>query len=86
MGMTQIFVDNVYYNLGDTATRQKFYNSGAVDMGSDGTGSGLAQPLIFHTGDTSSILTAAGDGTFAYGLSSNGSGNDISADDGPQFA
>ncbi len=86
MGMTQIFVDNVYYNLGDTSTRQKFYNGGAVDMGSDGTGSGLAQPLIFHTGDTSSILTAAGDGTFAYGLSSNGSGNDISADDGPQFA
>jgi|TARA_R110000868_G_scaffold197002_1_gene443161 hypothetical protein len=84
--MTQIFIDNVYYNLSDAGTRQKFYNGGAVDMGTDGTSSGLAQPIIFHTGDTSTILDVGGDGTFTYSLTENGTGADIDADNGPQFA
>lgn len=84
--LTQIFVDNVYYDLSNSTTRAKFYDSGAVDMGSDGTSSGLSQPIIFHTGDTSTILTAGGDGTFTYGLTSNGTGADISTSNGPQFA
>lgn len=82
----QLFVDNVYYNLSDSATLQKFYNGGAVDMGSDGTGSGLAAPVVFHHGDTSTFLTNAGDGSFAYTLTTSGSGSDVSTSNGPQFA
>jgi len=84
--VTQLFVDNVYYNLSDSATLQKFYNGGAVDMGSDGTGSGLAAPVMFHHGDTSTFMTNAGDGTFSYTLTTAGSGSDVSTSNGPQFA
>lgn len=83
---TQIFVDNVYYDLSNSTTLAKFYDSGAVDMGSDGTGSGLSQPIIFHSGNTSTILTNEGDGTFDYTLTTAGSGSDISTSNGPQFA
>jgi len=82
----QLFVDNVYYNLSDSATLQKFYNNGAVDMGSDGTGSGLSAPVMFHHGDTSTFFTNAGDGSFSYTLSTSGSGSDVSTSNGPQFA
>ena len=85
MFVTQIFVDNVYYDLSDAGTLDKFYNGGAVDMGTDGTSSGLAQPITFHIGDTSTILDNGGDGTFTYTLTENGTGADITADDGPQL-
>jgi hypothetical protein len=88
-GFTQLFVDNVYYNLDTLSVRQKFYNSGAVDMGTDGTASGLSQPLIFHTGNTTDFPTKGGDTSrFNYTLTTYRTGTgeaDISTSDGPQF-
>lgn len=44
----QLFIDSRFYNLNDPATLRKFYNDGPVDMGTDGSSSGLSQPRIFH--------------------------------------
>jgi len=82
--MTQLWIDDSAVSLSTNIS--KFYDGGAVDMGSDGTGSGLSQPLIFHTGYTSDFFNKGGDtATFDYTVSSSGSGSDVSADDGPQF-
>jgi hypothetical protein len=58
-----------------------------VDMGSDGTGTGLSQPLIFHTGDTTTFFNLGGDTSrFNYSNTTTGTADgDISAGDGPQF-
>jgi hypothetical protein len=85
--ITQVFIDNSYYDLSNATTRAKFYDSGAVDMGSDGTGTGLTQPLVFHTGDTTTFFNLGGDTSrFNYGNTTTGTADgDISASDGPQF-
>ena len=81
----QLFVDNVYYDLSDSATRAKFYDGGSINMGTDGTASGLAKPLIFHQGNTSTFATAGGDTTtFPYSVTQYGTGADISSANGPQ--
>ena len=83
--VTQLFVDNEFYDITNSSTRAKFYDGGVVDMGTDGTSSGLAQPLIFHTGDTSTFATKGGDTTsFPYSVTANGTGIDGSADEGPE--
>ena len=67
--IAQLYIDDTFLNLGDRANRLKFYNPGVgpVDMGTDGTGSGLAKPLIFHQGDTSTFNTNGGDtDSYAY--------------------
>ena len=87
--VTQLYLDNSFNDISDASTRAKFYNNGAVDMGTDGTGSGLDQPLVFHTGDTSSFFTNAGTG-YAYTLTKVNKSSagvdftDIAAADGPQ--
>ena len=85
--ITQVFIDNSYYDLSNATTRAKFYDGGAVDMGSDGTGTGLSQPLIFHTGDTTTFFNLGGDTSrFNYSNTTTGTADgDISASDGPQF-
>jgi hypothetical protein len=48
-------MEQVYWYAGDIdldANISKFYNNGWVDMGINGTGSGLPTPHIFHSGDT----------------------------------
>ena len=85
--VTQFFVDNTFIDITQTSNREKFYKfGGAVNMGSDGTTSGLDQPLIFHTGNTSTFATKGGDTTsFPYSVSANGTGIDGDPDDGPQI-
>ena len=84
--ITQFFIDYNYYNLSTGSVLDKFYDDGAVDMGADGTSSGLTQPRMFHTGDTGDFFTKGGNtGAWNYGISTTGSGADISADNGPQF-
>lgn len=85
--ITQVFLDNSYYDLSNSTTRAKFYDGGAVDMGSDGTGTGLTQPLMFHTGDTTTFFNLGGDTSrFNYGNTTTGTADgDISTSDGPQF-
>ena len=89
--VAQLYVDNAHNDLSSATVRQKFYDGGAVDMGSDGTSSGLAQPLMFHAGDSTTFTTNGGTGGFSYSLSTNDPSppstlNDIAAEDGPQFA
>ena len=68
--VTQLFVDNTFVDISQPSNREKFYDNGPVDLGSDGTKSGLSQPLIFHTGDTSTFATRGGDVTsFPYTVS-----------------
>jgi len=82
--VTQIFVDNTFIDISQPSNREKFYNNGPVDMGSDGTSTGLDQPLIFHTGDTSTFATRGGDVTsFPYTVTANGTGIDGASSDGP---
>jgi hypothetical protein len=83
--ISQFFIDNVFYDLSDSTIRAKFYDGGSIDMGTDGTASGLAQPLIFHQGNTSTFATKGGDTTtFPYSVTQYGSGADISSANGPQ--
>jgi hypothetical protein len=55
---TQVWFDNT--NVGITANLTKFYNNGYVEMGSQGTSSGLSRPLIYHYGNTSTFATSGG--------------------------
>jgi len=85
--ITQLWMDDTEIDLSTNIS--KFYSSGAVDMGTDGTASGLSQPLIFHTGGYSDFFTKGGDtSSFNYTVTkdtTNGDAIDVSADDGPQF-
>ncbi len=83
--IAQFFVDNVFHDITNTSTREKFYKNGLVDMGTDGTKSGLDQPLIFHTGNSSQFETRGGDITsFPYTMTQNGTGIDGAPSDGPE--
>ena len=83
--VTQFFVDNTFIDITQTSNREKFYNSGLVDMGTDGTSSGLDKPLIFHTGNTNDFETKGGDTTsFPYSVSQNGTGINGAPSDGPE--
>jgi hypothetical protein len=56
--ITQVWFDNS--NVGITANLTKFYNNGFVDMGTQGTSSGLSRPLMYHYGNTSTFPTNNG--------------------------
>jgi hypothetical protein len=87
--VAQLYLDDGFNDITDANVRAKFYNNGAVDMGTDGTGSGLSQPLVFHNGDTSTFFTNNGTG-YGYSMSKqnvNSAGEafvDVAAADGPQ--
>lgn len=55
-----------WFTVGDTAASHfitdasKFYDGGDVDLGTDGTGSGLAQPVIFWGGQNAAAHWNAG--------------------------
>jgi hypothetical protein len=55
-GFSQILFDNKFYDLTDSAVLSKFYNSGAVEMGTSGTSSGLTAPLLYFYGDTAATF------------------------------
>ena len=58
--IAQIWATNSVIDLSSNIS--KFYDNGAVDMGSDGTGSGLSQPLFYFNGNTTSSPTFATNG------------------------
>lgn len=66
--VAQLWIDNSYIDLSTNIS--KFYDNGPVDMGTDGTGSGLSQPLIYHYGNTSTFPT--NNGTLSYSLTAQG--------------
>jgi hypothetical protein len=84
--LSQIWIDNSYTDL--STNLSKFYNNGPVDMGSNGTGSGLAQPLLYHYGDTDTATpfqtnrgrTASNKATYTFTVT--GSPSDVT---GPEF-
>lgn len=59
--LTQLFIDNIDIDL--SANIAKFYNSGYVDLGTQGTTSGLARPRIFVYVDTGGTLQQGGANT-----------------------
>jgi hypothetical protein len=73
--IAQVWFDNAYVDI--TANLTKFYNNGYVDMGSQGTSSGLSRPLMYHYGNTSTFptnngRTSASSGNYlAYNLLDN---------------
>lgn len=56
--IAQVWVDNSYIDLSQNI--DKFYLNGPVDMGADGTASGLSQPLIYHNGDLNTFVQNGG--------------------------
>ena len=60
MPVCQVFIDNTYIDLSQSSNRQKFYNTGGVDMGTDGTSSSLSQPLHFFHGKTTEFNSDGG--------------------------
>lgn len=83
--ITQFYLDDGYNDLTSSSVRQKFYNGGAVDMGSDGTSSGLGQPVHFFVGGATDF--ASDGGTYTDNWTTNGTADtDIDESNGPQFA
>ena len=66
--VAQLWIDNSYIDLSTNIS--KFYDNGPVDMGVNGTASGLSQPLIYHNGNTSTFPT--NNGTLSYSLTAVG--------------
>ena len=83
--VTQLWLDDTAIDLSTNIS--KFYDNGAVDMGTDGTGSGLSQPLIFHTGDGTDFFTKGGDtSSFNYTVTkdtTSGDAIDVDQYNGP---
>ena len=73
--ITQVWFDNS--NVDITTNLTKFFNNGYVEMGSQGTSSGLSRPLMYHYGNTSTFptnngRTSASSGNYlAYNLLDN---------------
>lgn len=49
--ISQLYITDQYFDLSNAANRAKFYNNGWVDMGNDGTASGLPAPFLFFNGN-----------------------------------
>lgn len=70
--IAQLYISNTYQDLDTLSVRQRFYNAGPVDMGSNGTASGADTPVVFHVGDTDSGFTTNGGSGWSYTLSTTG--------------
>jgi hypothetical protein len=67
-------------------TLSNFYDTGTSkpkDLGTNGTATGLAQPYIYHYGNTSTFPTNNGTGWASYTLTATGN---IANEDGPTYA
>lgn len=67
-------IEQYYWHAGDidiSSNLSKFYDNGFVDMGTDGTSSGLAQPDFFHQGNDSATFDNLG-GTVTGTMNVNG--------------
>jgi hypothetical protein len=79
--IAQVWITNKYYDL--SSNIDNFYdstNSGPVDFGSDGTGTGLTQPLVYHVGNVSDFPTA--NGSWSYTLNATGTPSTATAGPG----
>ena len=73
------------HNASGTPDIAKFYNTTSslpLDLGTNGTSTGLAQPLIYHYGSTSTFPTNNGTGFNSYTLTATG---DIAGAEGPTY-
>lgn len=66
--VSQVWMSNTFVDL--STNLSKFYDNGPVDLGSNGTATGLAQPLIYHYGDASSFPQNRG--TLSYTFTTTG--------------
>lgn len=69
--ISQIYV----HNASGAPTISNYWNSTSslpIDLGTTGTATGLAQPLIYHYGDTTTFPTNNGTGFNAYTLTATG--------------
>jgi len=69
--ISQIYV----HNASGAPTISNFWNTTTnlpLDLGTNGTATGLAQPLIYHYGNTSTFPTNNGTGFNSYTLTANG--------------
>jgi hypothetical protein len=79
--ISQIYV----HNEAGTPGIWKFWNTTTnlpLDLGTNGTATGLAQPLIYHYGNTSTFPTNNGTGFNAYTLTATG---DVTGAEGPTY-
>ena len=79
--ISQIYV----HNASGAPTISNYWNSTSglpIDLGTNGTASGLAQPLIYHYGDTTTFPTNNGTGFNAYTLTATG---DVVGAAGPTY-
>jgi hypothetical protein len=73
------------HNASGAPDISKFWNSTSglpIDLGTNGTATGLAQPLIYHYGNTSTFPTNNGTGFNSYTLSATGS---VASAEGPTY-
>lgn len=73
------------HNASGAPNISKFWNSTSglpIDLGTNGTATGLAQPLIYHYGNTSTFPTNNGTGFNSYTLSANGG---VASAEGPTY-
>lgn len=77
--ISQIYV----HNASGAPDITKFWSGGPRDLGTNGTATGLAQPLIYHYGSTSTFATNNGTGFNSYTLTANGG---VATAQGPQYA
>lgn len=73
------------HNIASAPNIAKFYNTTTnlpLDLGTTGTATGLAQPLMYHYGNTSTFPTNNGTGFNSYTLTATG---DIAGAEGPTY-
>lgn len=84
--ITQLAVWTQYYDLTNSSVRSKFYNGGAVDLGADGTATGLDKPVVYHTGNSNQYTIRRGDTSrFNYSLTNTGTAVSVPQSLGPQL-
>ena len=80
-------ISQIYcHNASGAPTISNFWNTSTnlpKDLGTNGTATGLAQPLIYHYGTTSTFPTNNGTGFNSYTLTANGN---VASALGPTYA
>ena len=67
--VAQLYWSNTYQDLSSSTVRERFYNSGWVNMGNNGTASGADSPMLFHIGDLSTTPAFTTNGGGLTGIS-----------------
>jgi hypothetical protein len=67
--IAQFYWSNTFQDLDTLSVRQRFYNAGWVNMGTNGTLSGADSPMLFHIGDLSTTPAFTTNGGGLTGIS-----------------